>query len=374
MRRWYGEAETFRSTPAPPQGLLAWGAARVPDVLADAQADEVTAYLENRGARALAEVAILVEDTVVRQVALVIAVQNLAARGDGAGVVEVSVEVDETDRRRHPFRHPARELLQSVQVVPDEARPEEQVLRRVTGRGQLRESDDLGAALDRLGEGVRRLLHVPPHVAYDCVDLGQRHLHKYMIKPSATCCQPSATGFARPRRRKRGLRDIRIRAVGTREDQPNVAEGQPSYLSASPLRCAALAAGLLEGACAPGSGDPLRLEVVRTLARDLRVEIEGLAELANRDIVVVEGALRAADVANLAASALPELPEGRAPEVAASAHLAAGAARALHTLAEAYAARTSGERARSAFGDARGVAWRARLAARQVDEFLEGEG
>ncbi len=166
---------------------------------------------------------------------------------------------------------------------------------------------------------------------------------------------------------------IRIYAVGTREDRLNPIEGPPNP-SLGPLRGAALAAGLLEDTCTQGPGDPLRLDVVRTLARDLRVEIEVLADLADWETALVEGALRAADVANLAASTLAELPESRAPEAAASAHLAAGAARALHALAQAGAARVSGDRGRRMLGDARGVAWRARLAARQVDKFLEDEG
>ena len=141
-----------------------------------------------------------------------------------------------------------------------------------------------------------------------------------------------------------------------------------------PLRGAALAAKLLEDTCAQGPGDHLRLGVVRMLAQDLRVEIEALADLADRETAAVEGALRAADVANLAASALAELSGAQAPEVAASAHLAAGAARALHALAEATAARMPGERSLSAPADARGVAWRARLAARQVDESLGDKG
>jgi len=99
-----------------------------------------------------------------------------------------------------------------------------------------------------------------------------------------------------------------------------------------------------------------------------------VAESLKKKKTTVEGALRAAVVANLAASTLAELPGARALEAAASAHLAAGAARALHALAEAGAARMPGERGRSALADARGVAWRARLAARQVDESLGGEG
>jgi hypothetical protein len=156
--------------------------------------------------------------------------------------------------------------------------------------------------------------------------------------------------------------------VAAREDQQNAAKGSPPDLAAL-LRVAALAAELLEGACAPGAGDPLRLEIVQTLARDLIQELETLAVMADRT-GVVEGALRAADVANLAACTAPELLQARAMEAAAAAHLAAGAARALCTLAGASVVDAPGEYAQNALKDVRGAVWRARLAARQVDEFL----
>ncbi len=138
-----------------------------------------------------------------------------------------------------------------------------------------------------------------------------------------------------------------------------------------------MAAGLLEEACAPGAGDPLRLEVVRTLARDLAGELQALSVPADAETGAVEGALRAADLANLAACAVPELTEARAAKAAAAAYQAAGAARALCVLAEAGMAGTgaaSGKHALNALGDVRGAAWRARLAVRQMDEFFEGEG
>lgn len=160
--------------------------------------------------------------------------------------------------------------------------------------------------------------------------------------------------------------------MAAREEQPRNAGGP------SPLHGAALAAGLLENACAPGLDGALRCEVVRDLARDLKEELEALSactseETSAASLEVVEGALRAADVANLAASALPELPYSRVPEAAAAAHLAAGAARALVALAGA-AANISSEtgHAQNALKDVRGAAWRARLAAGQVDEILAG--
>jgi hypothetical protein len=135
-----------------------------------------------------------------------------------------------------------------------------------------------------------------------------------------------------------------------------------------------MAARLLEAACAPGAEDPLRLEVVRTLAQDLAEELEALVTTAKADTDLVEGALRAADLANLAACTVPDLPKARAAETAAAVYLSAGAARALCTLAGAVTGEESGERSRDVLGDTRSASWRAQLAVRQVDEFFESEG
>lgn len=139
-----------------------------------------------------------------------------------------------------------------------------------------------------------------------------------------------------------------------------------------PASAAAGAARLLEEAWANAS-DPLRAEVVRELARSLGDEIEALSNPAGRTSPAdarFEAALRAADVANLAASSLADLPDEDAPGAVAAACLAAGAARALVALAEAEASRLDGDHALYALKDARSAAWRARFAVRQTDEFL----
>lgn len=141
------------------------------------------------------------------------------------------------------------------------------------------------------------------------------------------------------------------------------------------MRGAALAAGLLEEAWSFPEPPSLRAGVTRELARSLRAELEALADTVDSPSPVdvgLEGALRAADVANLAAASLGELPEENARTAVAATHLAAGAARALRALVgEAGPGR---ERAEYVLKDARGAAWRAGLAARQADEFLEGTG
>jgi len=107
----------------------------------------------------------------------------------------------------------------------------------------------------------------------------------------------------------------------------------------------------------------------------LRTELEALADTVDDPSSVdvgLEGALRAADVANLAAASLDELPEENSRAAVAATHLAAGAARALCTLVGE--AGPGGESAEYVLKDARSAAWRAGLAARQADEFFEGTG
>lgn len=165
-----------------------------------------------------------------------------------------------------------------------------------------------------------------------------------------------------------------MHAVVAREQEESA--GSPRR-SEAPLRGAALAAGLLEEAWSlPQPEAPsLRAGVTRELARSLRGELEALAAMVDGPSPVddeSEGALRAADVANLAAASLDELPEENARTAAAAAHLAAGAARALCALV--VEAGPGAEHAEYVLKDARGAAWRAGLAARQADEFLGGTG
>ncbi len=164
---------------------------------------------------------------------------------------------------------------------------------------------------------------------------------------------------------------VRMRAVVARGREK--ATGSLRRVGA-PLRGAALAAGLLEEACSLPEPS-LRSGVTRGLARSLRAELEALAGAVDGPSAVdvgLEGALRAADVANLAAAYLDELSEENARTAVAAAHLAAGAARALCALVGE--AGTGGERAEYVLKDARAAAWRAGLAARQADEALGGKG
>jgi hypothetical protein len=97
---------------------------------------------------------------------------HLAVRADGARVREITVEPRRADERDDPVGR-ARDLLDRRSRLPDEARPQEQVLGRVAGDGELGEDDEIGARVARRLEVAQDALAVPLEVADDRVELGQ---------------------------------------------------------------------------------------------------------------------------------------------------------------------------------------------------------
>ena len=128
--------------------------ARLPDVLADRRAGDDVAEAEQQQVVARGEVAVLVEDAVVRQEALAVDRADLAAREDVTGVVEIGVEVGRADERDDPVRRGG-ELLDRAPRGPDERRPQQQILGRVAGDRELGEEHEIGAGAARLAEPAR---------------------------------------------------------------------------------------------------------------------------------------------------------------------------------------------------------------------------
>lgn len=146
------------------------------------------------------------------------------------------------------------------------------------------------------------------------------------------------------------------------------------------LQTAALAAATLEGACRGYSASPdeerlgLYLQSVGELAGDIRRDLSSLSQRPEVTAeALVSAALRGADLATLAACALPELPPDSPVylRVEASARLASAATRSLvleHGALELEVA-SRGYESR----DLRGAEWRADLAARQIEDMTRGE-
>lgn len=134
----------------------------------------------------------------------------------------------------------------------------------------------------------------------------------------------------------------------------------------TPAEAGALAAGLLVYACQPRPDDTLRMKVVRELAQDLERRLEALADSAEDPDSLIEAALACADLATLAACNLPIVSDR--PLAKASVHLAAGASRALISLAESKTLTPDETHAENTLRDALSAGWRADLAVRQIED------
>lgn len=113
------------------------------------------------------------------------------------------------------------------------------------------------------------------------------------------------------------------------------------------------------------------LETVREAALDLENQLDALTRSGGDDslppALLAEGAQRCADLANLAACALPSMPAAQTAPTVAAVHLAAGTVRAFVALVRDFSAADAGY----AVQDARGAEWRAGLAVRQVEGLAE---
>lgn len=113
-----------------------------------------------------------------------------------------------------------------------------------------------------------------------------------------------------------------------------------------------------------------RIQVVRALALDLGRQLDALSSLEEpTPDVLAEAAICCADLANLAACNAPDLPPEAARQAAESARLAAGAVDSLGPMVEAGSEDLDEEHAGNLLRDVRSAMWRARFAARLVEEF-----
>ena len=154
--------------------------ARLPHVLADGRSDQRLPHLEQDQVASRGEIAVLVEDAVVREEPLADDRLHLAAGADCAGVVEVAVEVRRADERRDSAAR-AGDLLERALGGADEARAEEEVLGGIAGDDQLGEEDDVHALLLRLVEALQDPSGVPLQVADDGVHLGEGDPHSLRL-------------------------------------------------------------------------------------------------------------------------------------------------------------------------------------------------
>ncbi len=185
---------------APGERLVARGRSRNPDVLAHGEPDEHAVDLDHAAAAAALEVAVLVEDAVVRQPAFAVDGPHLAVAEDGRGVVDVLGALREADDRDDALRV-GRQPVERRARVREDVLLQQQVLRRVAGQNELGEQHDLGPGLARLEQASANELLVPGDVADEGVDLRQRDPHACpeYARAARRACSGPVRGCWRPR-------------------------------------------------------------------------------------------------------------------------------------------------------------------------------
>ncbi len=160
------------------EGEIGRGRAGLPDVLADRRPDPHIAEAQEKEVVAGREVAVLVEDAVVRQVALAIDRAYLAVGEDEAGVVEVGVEMRGSDEHGDVPRRP-RDLVDGTPGGAHETGAEQQVLRWVAGDDELGEEDEVCLLGPRVGQPLDDPGRVAVDVPDDAIDLGECESHRF---------------------------------------------------------------------------------------------------------------------------------------------------------------------------------------------------
>ncbi len=158
------------------QGEVGGRRPRLPDVLADRDADERLPELEEEQLAAGLEVAVLVEDAVVGEEALAVDGPYLSSRADRARVEEVTVEVRSADESGDVSRLGG-DLGERPRRSLEEARSKQEVLGRVAGDGELWKEHEVGAGFAGFLEPREDAVTVPVQVADDGVDLRERQPH-----------------------------------------------------------------------------------------------------------------------------------------------------------------------------------------------------
>jgi hypothetical protein len=124
----------------------------------------------------MAEVALLIEDAVVGQPALVVDAQDATVAAQRRSVEETPVNAVHEAHEREVLARRGH-ALERVQVVVGEVVLREQVLGRVAGEHELGQQRELRALAGRARDGGRDERRVAVDVADDRVDLREREAH-----------------------------------------------------------------------------------------------------------------------------------------------------------------------------------------------------
>jgi hypothetical protein len=154
--------------------------AGLPDVFADRRPDVRRAELKQHEVTALGEVAMLVENAVVRKELLPVHGLHATFGTDHARVGQIPVEPRCADERHETGRRRC-DLVERLAGRAHEAWPKEEILGWIAGCGELRKDDDVGSDAPGFREGVEDPRSIPAEVADHCVQLAESDSHGFRL-------------------------------------------------------------------------------------------------------------------------------------------------------------------------------------------------
>ncbi len=178
------------------------GRTRAPDVLADDDADPNAIDIDDARIDAGGEVALLVEDGVIRQALLAIDAGDLSIAEDRDGVIAPARrELRESDEHSDAF-DAGGDARQLVRACREKCRTQQQVLRWVTAERQFRRDQEVRATALRFANRLDDARCISGEIADDLIELSDRNPHSQIL-PCAhedkTCRDTARTrqsGFA----------------------------------------------------------------------------------------------------------------------------------------------------------------------------------
>ena len=87
------------------------------------------------------------------------------------------VAIDETDEQRGAGQPCSCRCSQHLEILRNEPRFEEEILRRITGNGQLGRKNEIGAGGRELIVSGEDFVEVTPQIADGGIDLGETDFH-----------------------------------------------------------------------------------------------------------------------------------------------------------------------------------------------------
>src|SRR6266576_1335029 len=165
--------------------LVARGGTRLPHVLADREAEALAVELGHGAGAARLEIALLVEDTVVRQVDLAVDRANRSSADQRRGVEHVLGALGEPDDRDDAGELGG-ERPQGRRSVGEKVLLEQQVLRRISGDGELRKENEIGSRRARIACSVANPLEVALDVPDRGIELIESEAHAISMDGRAT--------------------------------------------------------------------------------------------------------------------------------------------------------------------------------------------